>query len=97
MPPKILCVEDDVAVRESRCAVLKTTGYDAASVSLNLAEGVLRRQKFGLLIVSWLSDGDLQRVVNLSDGAEVLVLENLTLPRELLCLVAQRLNRQRRA
>jgi hypothetical protein len=40
---------------------------------------------------------DLQRIIKLSDGAEVLVLEELTMASELLSLVAQRLNRQRRA
>jgi DNA-binding response OmpR family regulator len=95
--PKILCVEGDPAVSESRCAVLKTSGYDTASGSPQLAEILLRNQKFDLIVLSWLSDYDLQRIVNFSDGAEVLVLEKLTMPSELLSLVAQRLNRQRRA
>jgi CheY-like chemotaxis protein len=95
--PKILCVESDSAVRESRCAVLKTLGYDAASASPQLAEILLRSRKFDLIVLSWLSDYDLQRIINLSDGAEVLVLEELTMPSELLSLLAQRLNRQRRA
>jgi DNA-binding response OmpR family regulator len=95
---KILCVELDVAVVESLCAVLKTSGYDAASASPQVAGIVLRRQKFDLLIVSRLGDLDLQTVMNLSDGADVLVLDALTTPSELLTLVAQRLNRhQRRA
>ncbi len=94
---KILCVESDSAVRESRCAVLKLAGYDAASASPQLAEIVLRSHKFDLIVVSWLNDRDVQRVVNLSDGAEVLILEDLTLPPQLLSLVAERLERQRRA
>jgi hypothetical protein len=95
---KILCVEVDVAVLESRCAVLKYSGYNAASASPRLAESVLRTQKFDLIVVSSISDSDLQRVVNLSDGADVLVLDQVTLPSKLLSLVAQRLNRhQRRA
>jgi hypothetical protein len=40
--PKILCVEPDEAVRETRCAVLKYSGYDAASASPRVAESVLR-------------------------------------------------------
>jgi DNA-binding response OmpR family regulator len=94
---KILCVEADVAVLESRCAVLKYSGYDVVSASPHLAERVLRSQKFDLLVISSLDDRDLQRVVNVSDGADVLVLEEITLPSELLSLVAQRLDRQRRA
>jgi DNA-binding response OmpR family regulator len=94
---RILCVESDVAVRESRCAVLKTSGYDVASASPRLAERVLRSQKFDLIVLSWLSDSDLQRIVNFSDGAEVLSLDGITMPSELLSLVAQRLNRQQRS
>jgi hypothetical protein len=97
MNAKILCVESDAAVRESRCAVLKYSGYATASESPQLAEILLRSQKFDLVVLSWLSDNDLHRIVGLSDGAEVLVLEELTMPSELLSLVAQRLNRQRRA
>jgi DNA-binding response OmpR family regulator len=88
---KILCVESDSAVLESRCGVLKTSGYDVASASPQLAEIVLRSQKFDLIVLSWLSDYDLQRIINLADGADVLVLEDLTVPSELLSLVAQRL------
>jgi hypothetical protein len=95
---KILCVELDVAVLESRCAVLKYSGYDAASTSPQLADIVLRSHKFDLIVVSSLKDSALQRIVNLSDSADVLVLDFLTMPSELLSLVAQRLNRhQRRA
>jgi DNA-binding response OmpR family regulator len=90
---KILCVESSVAVLESRCAVLKNSGYDVASASPQLAEIVLRSQRFDLVVLSWLSDYDLQRIINLADGADVLVLEDLTLPSELLSLVAQRLQR----
>ena len=95
---KILCVELDVAVLESRCGVLKISGYDTASASPRLAEIVLRYQKFDLIVLSRLSGTDLHRIVNLADGADVLVLDGITMPSELLSLVAQRLKRhQRRA
>ncbi len=95
---KILCVEADLAVRESRCAVLKVSGYDATSASTQLAEIVLRSREFDLIVLSRLSNHDLHKIVNLADGAEVLVLEEFITPSELLSLVAQRLNRhQRRA
>jgi hypothetical protein len=32
---KILCVEPHLAVLESRCAILKNSGYDAVSASPN--------------------------------------------------------------
>jgi hypothetical protein len=62
-----------------------------------LAEVLLRSRKFDLLVISSLNDRDLQRVVNLCDGAEVLVLEEITLPSELLAMVAEKLGRTRRA
>jgi CheY-like chemotaxis protein len=89
---KILCVEDNRVVLESRCAVLKYSGYEAASASPQLAEIVLRSQKFDLLVLSSMNDHDLHKVLHLSDGAEVLVLDELIMPSELLALVAHRLD-----
>lgn len=97
MAPKILCVESNLAVLESRCAVLKASGYDAASATPKVAEIVLCSQKFDLIVVSRLSDSDLHRVNNLADGADMLVLDRLTLPPEMLFWVAQRLDRQESA
>jgi len=97
-PAKILCVESDPFHLESRCAVLKYSGYDATAASPQVAEILLRSHKFDLIVISTVSDFDLQRIINLSDGAEALVLDGLTMPSKLLSLVAQRLNRhQRRA
>jgi hypothetical protein len=78
---KILCIEYEAA--ESRCAVLKYSGYAAASVSPQVAEILLRSQKFDLIVISSLKDSDLHRIINFSDGAKVLVLEEFTLPSEL--------------
>jgi DNA-binding response OmpR family regulator len=95
---KILCVERDVVVLENRCSMLKNSGYDAASASPQVAEIALRRQRFDLIILSSLTDSDLHRVINLADGADELVLDEFTMPSELLSLVEQRLNRhQQRA
>jgi hypothetical protein len=95
---KILCVELDAGLLKSRCDVLKYAGFDAASASPQLAEIMLRCQKFDLIVFSRLSDSDLHRIINFADGANVLVLNGFTSPSELLSLVAQRLNRgQRRA
>ena len=97
MAPKILCVEHEQVVLESRCAVLKYSGYDAASASPQLAEILLRSRKFDLLVVSSLNDRGLQGLVNVCDGADVLILEGLTMPSEFLALVAEKLGRKRRA
>jgi hypothetical protein len=93
---KILCVEHDVGLLKNPCDALKYSGYDPASVSPNLADIVLRSQKFDLIVLSKLSDSDLHRILNLADGADVLVLDEFTSPSELLSLVAQRLNRRQR-
>lgn len=61
---KILCIEDNAAVRESRCAVMNYSGYDATSASLQLAEIVLRGRKFDLIVVSSLHDHELHKIVN---------------------------------
>ena len=52
---------------------------------------MLRSQKFDLIVISSVNDSDLHRLVNLSDGAEVLVLDEFIMPSDLLSLVAQRL------
>jgi hypothetical protein len=54
--PRILCVEPDPFVLETRCAVLKISGYDAASASPRGAGVVLSSQKFDLIVLSKVSD-----------------------------------------
>ena len=49
---KILCVESDPFLLESRCAVLKYSGYDTAAGWPQLAEILLRSQKFDLIVTS---------------------------------------------
>jgi hypothetical protein len=87
---KILCVEFNLAVRETRCAVLRHAGYDAVSVAPDLAESVFLNQKFDLIVLSMMCDLD----SHLIDGADILVLDGFTMPSDLLSLVAQRLNRR---
>jgi hypothetical protein len=95
---KILCVEHDRAVLETRCAVLKYSGYDSVSVSPHGAEVVLSSRKFDLIVLSGLSEFEQHRILNLADGAQVLVLDMLILPDDLLALIAETLNgTQRRA
>lgn len=96
MPPKILCVEPYSAVLES-CALLKSSGYDTSSATPRVVEIVLRSHRFDLIVLSSLSEAHFYRIINLSDGAEVLALDESVMPAELLTLLAHRLNRQRRA
>jgi CheY-like chemotaxis protein len=97
VPPKILCVEVDYFLRESRCNLLHVSGYDTLSASPQSAEIVLRSHRFDLIILSSPNEADLYRIINLSDGAEVLVLDESVMPPELLTMLAHRLKRQRRA
>ena len=96
MAPRILCVESDLAVLESRCEALKFSGYKASAASPQLAEIVLRYRKFDLIVISNVSEFDLHRIINFSDGAGVLVLDENMMPAELLALIERRLNRQRK-
>jgi DNA-binding response OmpR family regulator len=91
---KILCVERDSRLLETRCAILKYSGYDSVSASPQGAEIALRSQKFDLIVLSRLSESDVHRIINFSDGANVLVLDGFTMPSELLSLVAQRLQQR---
>jgi hypothetical protein len=80
MPPKILSVEVDSILRESRCAVLKSSGYDCSSATPRAAEIVLRGHRFDFIVLASLNEPDLYRIINLSDGAEVLVLDESVMP-----------------
>jgi hypothetical protein len=73
------------------------SGYDSASASPQQAEILLRSQKFDLIVLSTLSDYDQHKVLHLADGTDVLVLDGVTMPSELLWMVADRLSRQQRA
>jgi DNA-binding response OmpR family regulator len=97
MAPRILCVVSNPAILESRCEALKASGYDASSATPQVAESVLLSQKFDLIVVSGLSGPDLQRVNNLAEGADMVVLSGLTLPSEMLFSVGQLLDRQESA
>jgi hypothetical protein len=85
-----------VSVRKNRCAILKYSGYDAASASPFVAERLLLSRKFDLIILSELADFDVNSLVNFTDGADVMVLEVLTTPAQLLSFLTQRLDLRRR-
>jgi 2,4-dienoyl-CoA reductase-like NADH-dependent reductase (Old Yellow Enzyme family) len=92
MAAKILCVGLHSAMLESRCAVLKVSGYDATPALPQQAENLMRSQKFDMIVISRMSDYDPHKILQLAEGAEVLVLNGLTMPRDLLASVTERLN-----
>jgi hypothetical protein len=92
----VLCVDPDLSILEGRCAVLQKSGYDAIGTTPQFAEIVLSGRNFDLIVISNLSDYQRDRLINLADGAKLLVLdEDITMPIELLHLVAERLPQRR--
>ncbi len=86
---RILCVDPDLPLLETRCALLEHSGYDVGIAPPQSAETVLGEQRFDLLILRSLDESVCQRLAALSQGAEVLILEGYTNPTELLSLVAK--------
>jgi hypothetical protein len=60
-----------------------------------MAESTLRARKFDLIVLSKLSGHEENPILNVADGADVLVLDGSTRPTELLSLVSERLQSRR--
>ena len=91
----ILCVDDEQVHRESRCAALESSGYHSVSASTKFAEILLSYQKFDLVVLSVADDWELNRLINLADGADILVLSESTMLADLPSIVAERLHHRR--
>jgi DNA-binding response OmpR family regulator len=91
--PRILCIEKDLALVETRCSVLKQAGYDASAAAVPEAEVLLRSQAFGLIILSsTLNHEEKRRIITAAGSkAKILALSELTMPLELLSEVAKQL------
>ena|SRR5882757_7258310 len=91
--PRILCVENDPMLGETRCSVLVNSGYDAVTATLQEARSMLRSQAFDLIILSaTLSDEEKARITTAAGNkARLLQLSLMTEPPVLLTDVAQRL------
>ncbi len=91
--PRILCVEKDMPLVETRCSVLKQAGYDASGAALAEAEILLRNQAFNLIILSaTLNHEEKHRIMTAAGGkTKILPLSELTMPLELLSEVAKQL------
>jgi hypothetical protein len=78
-PARLLCVGNEVNLLQIRCAVLKSDGYDAESVTVEEAEILLRTEEFDLIIVSaWLEEREKVRVLEAAGKTPALVLTELT-------------------
>jgi hypothetical protein len=97
LAPRILCISDDTAESKSRSAVLESFGYHVISASLKIAENILLRSKFHLVIVSESGNADFNKVASVLRGAELLILEQVVAPEHLLGMVADRVRYLQRA
>jgi DNA-binding response OmpR family regulator len=91
--PRILCIEKDLALLETRCTVLNRAGYKVRPADLEEAEILLHSQAFDLLILSaTLNDEEKQRIIAAAGSkTQILALSELTMPLELLSEVAKQL------
>lgn len=89
---RILCVEPDPLLLETSCSVLNLSGYDASAASIQVAENLLARKTFDLIVVSSrLPDADKRRIFDAARGARIMMLAGPIVPSELLSKVSERL------
>jgi hypothetical protein len=90
---RIFCIGADESLLRTRCAVLAQNGYEAVCSLFSDAEGILRSERFDLIVVSaFLSDEEKADVLAIDDGrTPTIMLQGLTMAPELLNLVESRL------
>ena len=88
---QILCVENDPAVRRTRCSVLRESGCNARAATSLQAEFLLHGQTFDLVILSAaLSDSERARLTKAAGpNVRFLELSGFTEPATLLSEVAE--------
>jgi hypothetical protein len=88
----ILCIGDNPHLLELRCAVLGHMGYDAKTVFIAQAFEELRSGEFDLVIMTKklaAEHSDLYAAIPV--GTQVLLLEGVTFPVQLLAAVSEKL------
>jgi hypothetical protein len=90
---RIFCIGADESLLRTRCAVLARDGHEAVCSLFADAEGILRSERFDLIVVSaFLSDEEKADVLAIDDGkTPTIMLQGLTMAPELLSLVETRL------
>jgi hypothetical protein len=90
---RILCIGADESLLRTRCAVLAQNGYDAVCSLFPGAGGILRSERFDLIVASaFLSDQEKAEVLAIvDDKTPTIMLQGLTMAPELLNLVESRL------
>jgi hypothetical protein len=86
---RILCIGADESLLRARCAVLARNRHKAVCGMFSDAEGILRSERFDLIVVSaFLSAQEKAEVLAIIDGkTPTIMLEGLTLAIELMTLV----------
>jgi hypothetical protein len=82
---RLLCAGKEADLLQSRCAVLRYSGYDARAASLREAEILLRTEKYDLVIISsCLSEWERGRILSAAGKTPRYVLRGVTFASELL-------------
>jgi|SRR3984885_11842543 hypothetical protein len=82
---RLLCTGNEANLLQSRCAVLRHSGYQARAATLLEAETLLRTETYDLVIISaWLSEWERGRILSASGKTPTYVLRGLTFTSELL-------------
>ena len=90
--PRLLCAGKDLALLQTRCAVLRRCGYYAESATLEEAEGLLSNEEYDLVIISaQLSDRESARLLSVAGKTSAYMLPGFMLADELLTQVQRRL------
>jgi hypothetical protein len=85
MPHRLLCTGNESNLLESRCAVLRHSGYEAQAASLSETEILLRGGEYDLVIVSaQLSEWERGRILSAVGKTPTYVLHGVTSASELL-------------
>ena len=92
----ILCVEYKQAELDRRCAILKSAYYAVTAASPRLARIILSSRKFDVIVISALNNYDLNGLIKVAGGAEILAFDEPEAASELLKQVAERLEGRNR-
>ena len=84
-PARLLCTGNEADLLESRCTLLRHSGYEAQASTLQEAEILLRTEKYDLVIISaWLSEWERDQILPAAGKTPTYVLSGLTFTSELL-------------
>lgn len=87
-PARLLCAGNEADLLQSRCAILRHSGYQTQAATLPEAEILLCTETYDLVIISaWLSEREKGRILSASGKTPTCVLRGITFTSELLAQV----------